>query len=74
MTKINNISSSQKPIITPKNTGYAATAGLILTTATAFSKNKTLRRSHKFLGGIAIALTLLHIGIVKYLHSKYKKM
>lgn len=74
MTKINNISLSQKPIITPKNTGYAATAGLVLTTVTAFSKNKTIRKSHKFLGGLTAFLTLLHIGVIEYLHFKYKKM
>ena len=36
--------------------------------------DKSYTKSHKFLGGITAALTLLHIGVVEYLHSKCKKM
>ena len=71
MTRVDKVNQQ---ILTPKNTGYAATAGLVLTTATTFSKNKTIRKTHKYLGYITGFLTLLHIGVVEYLHHKYKKM
>lgn len=74
MTKVNPVDSTKRPIITPKNTGYAATAGMVLATAAAFSKNKSFRKNHKLFGFITAGLTLLHIGIVEYLHHKYKKM
>ena len=74
MSKVNPVNNLNNPIITPKNTGYAATIGIISTAASAYSKNKDIRKFHKFLGFITAALTLLHIGIVKYLHHKYKKM
>ena len=67
-------SVTNKPFLTPKNTGYAAAGALALTTIRAFSNKKTVTKSHKILGGITTALTLLHIGVVEYLHSKYKKM
>ena len=74
MTKINNVDSNyKKPILTPKNTGYMAGGALLLATTRAFSKNKTVIKSHKLMGYIAGALTLLHIGVVEYLHFKYKK-
>ena len=74
MTKINKINNSQKPILTPKNTGYAAAGALLLTTTRAFNSSKPIKKSHKFLGYITTLLTLLHIGLVEYLHFKYKKM
>ena len=75
MTKIQKINSTQnKPFLTPKNTGYAAAGALLLTTARAFNISKPIKKSHKFLGYITALLTLLHIGLVEYLHFKYKKM
>lgn len=75
MTSIKSINTNyKKPIITTKNTGYAATGALILTATTAYCKNKTLRKSHKILGIISALLTLLHIGTVEYLHHKCKKL
>lgn len=67
-------SVTNKPFLTPKNTGYAAAGALALTTIRAISNKKAVTKSHKFLGGITAALTLLHIGVVEYLHSKCKKM
>lgn len=74
MTKVNSVKINDKPLLTPKNTGYAATTGLLLTTASSFSKNRNIRRFHKTLGIITGGLTLLHLGLVEYLHHKYKKM
>lgn len=76
MTRINNIESTnyKKPLLTPKNTGYAAAGAILLATARTFISAKPVRKSHKFIGLIATALTLLHIGVVEYLHHKYKKM
>ena len=75
MTKIQKINSTQnKPILTPKNTGYAATGALLLTSLRAFNTTKPIKKTHKLLGYITAGLTLLHIGLVEYLHFKYKKM
>ncbi len=75
MASIQKINQTQKKsIINPKTTGYAAAGALIVTTARAFSNKKAITKSHKFWGFITAGLTLLHIGIVEYLHHKYKKM
>jgi len=75
MTKVQKIGNYYKePILTPKNTGYLATGALIVTTARAFTKSKSITKSHKLLGFITAGLTLLHVGVVEYLHHKYKKM
>ena len=64
----------KKPFLNPKNTGYAAAGAMIVTTARAFMSSKSVKKSHKTWGFITAALTLLHIGVVEYLHHKYKKM
>ena len=75
MTSVQKINQTQnKPFLTPKNTGYAAAGALFVTTARAFTNKKAIAKSHQFWGGITAALTLLHIGVVEYLHHKYKKM
>ena len=75
MTSIKSIdSNSKKPMLTPKNTGYAAAGAMIITTARAFTTKKPIARTHKFWGAVTAGLTLLHIGVVEYLHHKYKKM
>lgn len=78
MTSIEKISdtkySQSKPFLTPKNTGYAASAAMALNCVRAFSKNKTVIKTHKPLGYISAALTALHIGLIEYYHHKYKKM
>ena len=75
MTRINKIDSNYKtPFLTPKNTGYAAAGAILLATTRTFTKTKPIAKTHKFIGYIAGLLTLLHIGVVEYLHSKYKKM
>ena len=65
---------TNKPFLTPRNTGYAAAGALAITAVRAVSNKKSITKSHKFLGYITAFLTLLHIGVVEYLHSKYKKM
>ena len=75
MTSVQKINQTQnRPILTPKNTGYVAAGALIVTTARAFTNKKAITKSHKVLGFIATALTLLHIGLVEYLNHKCKKM
>ncbi len=75
MTKIEPINQVyKKPFLTPKNTGYAAAIAILLTSTRAFCNKKTVTKTHKLLGYISGVLTLLHIGTIKYLHHKYKKM
>lgn len=77
MTTVNKIEHKQsykKPILNPKNTGYLAATAIGITAIRTFSKSKPVIKSHKIFGFISIALTLLHIGCVEYLHHKYKKM
>ena len=75
MTTVKKIENNyKKPILTPRNTGYAAAGALLITTARAFSSAKPITKSHKILGFISTVLTLLHIGLIEHLHHKYKKM
>ena len=76
MSKVQKVENNQfkKPLLTPKNTGYAAAGAILLATTRAFSKSKPVTKTHKLIGYLAGALTLLHIGVVEYLHHKYKKM
>ena len=76
MTKIQKVDNNtfKKPILNPKNTGYAAAGAIAIATLRAFNKSKTITKSHKVFGFIAAGLTLLHIGVIEYLHCKYKKM
>ncbi len=75
MTRIQSVDNTQrKPFLTPVKTGIAATAGIALTTARAFTNSKVLNKSHKVVGIITAVLTLLHIGTVMFYHHKYKKM
>jgi hypothetical protein len=75
VTKINKVSeNNRRPFLTPKNTGYLAAGALVLSSARAFNKSKPVVKDHKYIGFVATFLTLLHIGVVEYLHFKYKKM
>ena len=75
MTSVQKINQPyKKTILTPKNTGYLAAGALLVTTARAFTSAKPIKKTHKFLGLSTVALTLLHIGLVEYLHHKYKKL
>ena len=76
MSSVQSINQNQrsKPILTPKNTGYAAGVAMLAVTMRAFNQSKPIVKSHKFLGYLTAVLTLLHIGVVEYLHHKYKKM
>ena len=60
------------PLLTPKTTGYGATAALGLSVLSGVSKNKSFRKSHKFFAYLAMALTALHIGLIEYYHHKLK--
>ena len=70
--KITPLKSNQ--YITPKTTGYAATAGLVLSAWSGASKNKSFRKKHKPIAYITALLTSVHIGLIEYYHYKYKKM
>ena len=75
MTIVQPINQNRpKSFLNPKNTGYAAGAAMLAVSVRAFNKSKPVIKSHKILGYIAASLTLLHIGVVEYLHHKYKKM
>ena len=69
--KIN--SSTQKPLLRADNTGYAALGGFVLTGATAVVKNKSIRKLHKPLAYIAAILSFLHLGVILYTRSEWKK-
>lgn len=46
--------------INAKNTGYVAVGGLTLATLASFSKNKTLHKSHKYFGLVALIAMIAH--------------
>ncbi len=69
--KISSINSNK--IITPKSTGYAATAVLGIATLSGLSKNKSFRKAHKPLAYLTVALTTVHIALIEYYHHKFKK-
>ncbi len=68
--KVEKITSNQ--IITPKNTGYAATVALTSSILSGISKNKTFRKQHKTLAYLSAELTALHVGLIEYYHYKFK--
>ena len=72
--RIDTQSNYKRPLLNPKNTGYAAAGAMLITTARAFTHKKSIVKTHKIWGYITAGLTLLHIGVVEYLHHKYKKM
>lgn len=70
--KVSSINTSQK-WITPKSTGYIATASLGLATYSGVTKNKQLRKLHKPLAYLSVILTAIHIAITEYQYYLYKK-
>ena len=71
---INTIqTNTNKKIINPKNTCYAALGGMCLTTLSAIVKSKQIRKKHKPLAFITAALTLLHLGTTLIHHNEKKK-
>ena len=74
MTGIQPINSTyKKPLLRADNTGYAALAGLALTTGAAFIKNKSIKKSHKPLAFVTGALTLIHLGVILNYQNKWKE-
>ena len=61
-----NTSTKQKkqPLISVKNTGYVAVAGMAITMIGGVTKNKFLMRSHKVFAGISFAAAIAHIALV----------
>ena len=66
-------STNKKPFLRSDNTGYAALTGLCLTTASAMTKNKSVRKCHKPLGIITAGLTILHLGTILYNRYQWQK-
>ena len=65
-------SVSQQRILTPKTTGYTATAGMALTILSGVTKNKTIRKQHKMIAYLTAIATALHISLIEFYHHKYK--
>ena len=65
--------TKQKPFLSSKTTGYAATGSIILATVSGFSKDKTIKNSHKFFALLSGLLIGLHIYSVEKVKSLYKK-
>ena len=61
-------------VVTPRNTGYAAAAGIGLATLSGISKNKTFRHYHKPLAWGSAVFTVLHIGLIEYYNYKFKNL
>ena len=59
--------------ITPKTTGYASAVCMGTAIVSGISKNRTIRKTHKPSAYIGAILTVLHIGLIEYYHSKFKK-
>lgn len=49
-----------------------AVGAMALTSLRAFSKNKTVRKTHKALAWLSVALTALHVGLIEYYNHKFK--
>ena len=74
MSRIQPINSTnKKPFLRGDNTGYAALAGMSLTTVSVITKNKTVRKLHKPLGITTVGLTILHLGTIFYNRHKWQK-
>ena len=58
---ISNINNKIKQYYNPKNTGYLALGSLGLTTVTAMSKSRMLKKSHKSLAFLTGVFSLLHL-------------
>lgn len=69
MTAIQPISNK---ILNTRNTGYAALAGMCLTTASAMIKSPKVRKYHKPLAFVTAALTLIHLGMAEYHRMQWK--
>jgi len=55
------------------STGYTALAGLGVTTALTFAKNKSVKKFHKPFGLITVALSLMHLGAIMHTKAEWKK-
>ena len=70
--EVSPIKQNSYKIITSKTTGYAATTSMALAIYSGVTKNKTLKKQHKFWGYLSVLLTAVHIGLIEYYHAKYK--
>ena len=53
-----------KPLLTGKNTGYAAMAGMGLTMLTGMTRNKTMRSSHLYMSFLTATAAVVHLAKV----------
>ena len=58
--------------INPKTTGYTAIAGLGLTAASAYGKNKYIKKAHKPFAFITALAAIVHVGQIEYYKHKFK--
>lgn len=65
--------NSNSNLMNSKNTGYAATGTIALAVATGFSKDKSIRKSHKFFALLSAGLVGLHLYSVEHFIKLYKK-
>lgn len=75
--KINNISftnsdKKRNPILNSKLSGYVATAGVGAAIISGISKNKTLRKNHKYTASFSAVTLIWHIFSVEYNKHLYK--
>lgn len=68
------VDSVQRNYITPKTTGYAATATLGIAVLSGVSKNKSFRKTHKPFAYISAFLTAIHIALIEHYHHKSKPL
>ena len=67
------IKKIKSAIMTPRVTGYSAVSALGLTMLSRYSKNKSFQKTHKPFALLTAGLTLLHVGLIEYMHYKYNR-
>lgn len=78
MTTISPIQPYQKKKSTKKShayvgmTGWGAGAGMVLTMASGYTKNKNFKKQHKNLALFTTIMTIAHVLLTKFKHSKKK--
>lgn len=75
--KITNLSFSantenRRQLINSKNTGYLATSGVALALVSGITKNKSFKKSHKYIALATSALIALHIFCIANYRRLYR--
>lgn len=64
-----NANQKKRPLINAKSTGYVATVGMGLSMLSGHSKNKFLKKNHKFFACTAFIAVIAHIGLISTKHK-----